>query len=243
MPFILDDGQIVEWRVYGGAFGQEVNNTLHFRVNSVTGTVTAQALLVQLAGEWSAEICDVLNASYATTKYELWLVNGVLVHETGPRLVYAANETLVQADAGQAAVDALPTYVSANCRKVTEGPLTVGYFPAAAVTPVGPEKFFKGRMALGPLSEQDTTSGDSNILEAASRTAILTRLDTITGFDYLPAGGEDVTLDWIIISLLKNEQVRLDANDDPVLAYQFFTQWDVPFEVGSQISRKQKATN
>jgi hypothetical protein len=222
---------VVQFSVYGQAAGQAVNNVLHFLPETVNAnfTATAAQCLSALIATWRTQVIAKLNDSYTAAQYRLLVITGTVANPTPPPgFILKLGDEAVQAgglaaDTGGELSDPLPTYVAATIRK----------FSGLA------GRTNKGSIRLGTLGEAMTEAANQNKLTAAAITSLETARVWLFTQQGTGVAGDSLTP--VIFS--KTTLLRLvQPRGDTIGARAVMTGAELNAFVGSQVSRKQRAT-
>lgn len=221
----------VQISVRGQAQGQAIVNVLHYRPNTLNpnfGSTITQAL-TSFRSAWRAAVLPALVDDYQVSEYHGVLITGTEPDPLNPnkrRLRLADTATLVGAgapDTGGSAADPLPTYTAFTVRKLTGKAGRSNH----------------GSARIGPLPETFTLNTNGNQLTIAALTAAQACADMIkTVLGGMVAGD---SLEPVVFS--RTNMLRAPvALGDALAGMVTITDAAVNVFVGSQVSRKQRAT-
>lgn len=251
MPWTVEEFNWVRFTVKGRCLGQDLYQRRDFIVGSVVGDpIGSDQILEELMIAWATACLTWLPASYTALTGSLDLITSLLVDpgppvRVSPQVGLHEETPFAESSVGLIVSEPLPLQVSARGRKITAGADLTDYLllpntiPATPV-PTPEESRFKGRVQWGPLPTSGMVSGDLNRLNESLRLGIQGALDTLTVVEI----GEDpdtIELSEITVSLIHDADVRVNATDDPLVAFQVVNDYDVAQIVGTSDTRTPRA--
>lgn len=160
VPTVMAIDDVLEFAVDGRADAQQITNVLHMRVNAdPSGPGVNTTALALLRTMWKNNVLPLLNSGYSVANYTLKKISSVTAGIPTARqphpftLAYEWEIALpgTPADVGGVVGPALPTFVTASCRKLT------GYGG----------RYWRGGIRFGIISEDDTLAGGNKLTDPA----------------------------------------------------------------------------
>jgi len=241
--FAMSDNNIYQVTVDATADGQDVQNVLHYVTENEAGSPTSFRALEDFAAVWRASVMPLLHVGYLVERYTIEHLGSLdVTNPEAPEYVWDLFDQISAptSDIGADTNAPLPTYATANVRKLTGGGGTTVFQFGPPDGPSGPERRFRGRIGIGSITEDRTTGAGGNELVGAFITNLEVAVAQLTTINVVN-GGDAIDMVMVVLSKIKDGVPRTRAvGTIGVVAYQAIVDLQVATQVGTQNSRKKR---
>jgi len=249
MAVTLVNGDICQLTTRALLVGQTCMNVVDYRMGVPAQGGTLEQMIQGWRTLWRDHILPLLTTSFVVEEYVAKRWSKVVGPYNQPRPRFDGIAVLAgdpDDDNGEVAGAFLPSYVAVSGKKVSDGPQSTQYkFGTPIANIVGAEKVFKGGIRLAGIVEADTEAAQGNDLTVTAENAFEDALDEMLSFIWQGNSASVGVANMVISSLYWEGNARntnIVVAPPWVLALQDVTDLICSPLVGSQVSRKQRAT-